>query len=187
MPGRAGGIGRAAFPMLMSGRYFAAVLALASCLGCYGTERTTLPDAGDGAVSVDSVVPAKENGESCSAPGDCQSGICVDSVCCDKSCSAVCQACNSAAAMGKCSPVISQEESGCQGLQSCDTTGSCTDRFTEFPTPTSASGPLTITTSDSSLWFTESSANKIGRISRLGAIDEYSTPTVASFPFGIAW
>src|SRR5262249_11468872 len=58
--------------------------------------------------------------------------------------------------------------------------------FTEFPTPTSSSGPRNIVTGpDGALWFTEESGNKIGRITTAGVITEYTVPTSDSVPFGI--
>src|SRR5262245_39822899 len=132
--------------------------------GCFKTPQTSFPpgDLVDGSgdsivLPSDSGVPRKKNGDACSVPDDCQSGICSDEVCCDENCSGVCQSCNLPATRGKCSPLISQEESDCHDLRSCDATGACTQRFTEFPTPTPASGPLTIAVgSDGNLWFTES-------------------------------
>jgi hypothetical protein len=38
---------------------------------------------------------------------------------------------------------------------------------------------------DGNLWFTESRANKIGRITPSGTIDEFPVPTAKSLPFGI--
>src|SRR5216683_3057420 len=60
--------------------------------------------------------------------------------------------------------------------------------FTEFPIPTLDSGPANITQGpDGALWFTEFSANKIGRITTSGVITEFDiTPhTPMSFPQGI--
>src|SRR5579863_2120682 len=56
--------------------------------------------------------------------------------------------------------------------------------FVEYPTPTGASVPTWITSGpDGNLWFTEGSANKIGKITPSGAITEYG-PTGA-VPVGI--
>jgi virginiamycin B lyase len=38
---------------------------------------------------------------------------------------------------------------------------------------------------DGNLWFTENTANKIGRITISGAVTEFPIPTVNSGPFGI--
>jgi virginiamycin B lyase len=56
-----------------------------------------------------------------------------------------------------------------------------------YPVPTVGSGPEGITAGpDGALWFTESAANKIGRIATSGTITEYPVPTAASDPYGIA-
>src|SRR5260370_30501684 len=50
--------------------------------------------------------------------------------------------------------------------------------FSEFPIPTGASSPITITPGpDGALWFTEALSNKIARITPAGAITEFSLPT----------
>ena len=190
--------GRTVFPVVSS-RVSVAFLSLAIGQGCYGTPavprgrtRATAPPSWSRTRTTAAIrsIPPYGRGKTAHRAQRLknarrESG--ADGVCCDKNCSAVCQACDLPATKGVCSPVISQEENACRGLKSCDTTGACTDRFTEFPTPTAASGPVTIMVgADGNLWFTESAANKIGRLSRLGVIDEYSIPTAASFPVGIA-
>jgi streptogramin lyase len=58
--------------------------------------------------------------------------------------------------------------------------------FAEFPAPTAASSPGSVTVGpDGALWFTESSANKIGRITTAGVITEFPIPTAGS-PITIA-
>ena len=58
--------------------------------------------------------------------------------------------------------------------------------ITEFETPTSPSGPWTVTAGpDGNVWFTEFQANKIGRITPSGTITEFVPPTANSSPFGI--
>jgi virginiamycin B lyase len=53
--------------------------------------------------------------------------------------------------------------------------------FTEFPVPTVDGGPWSITTGpDGALWFTESFANKIGRITTAGVITEFKIPSANS-------
>ncbi len=50
--------------------------------------------------------------------------------------------------------------------------------ITEFPIPTSQSGPIAITAGpDGNLWFTEEVGNKIGRITISGIITEFPLPT----------
>src|SRR5260370_26054653 len=58
--------------------------------------------------------------------------------------------------------------------------------ISEVAIPTAASGPHGITSGpDGNIWFTESSANKIGRITPSGTITEFPIPTAGSFPNGI--
>jgi streptogramin lyase len=60
--------------------------------------------------------------------------------------------------------------------------------FTEFNIPTASSSPQGIALgADGNLWFTESSSNKIGRITTAGVVTEFSTGlTGSSNPVGIA-
>lgn len=56
-----------------------------------------------------------------------------------------------------------------------------------FPIPTPDSDPLRIALGpDGNLWFTESSANQIGRITPRGTITEFPIPTGGAFPTDIA-
>ena len=58
--------------------------------------------------------------------------------------------------------------------------------ITEYPTPTSNSSPSGVTAGpDGALWFTETSANQIGRITAAGAVTEYPVTTAAAQPYGI--
>jgi virginiamycin B lyase len=57
--------------------------------------------------------------------------------------------------------------------------------LTEFPTPTSAASPFAITVGpDGAMWFSEASANKIGRVTTAGSITEFGGLT-GTFPDGI--
>jgi virginiamycin B lyase len=59
--------------------------------------------------------------------------------------------------------------------------------ITEFSIPTAASGPMGIALgADGNIWFIESAANKIGRITSTGVITEFPIPTASSGPFAIA-
>jgi streptogramin lyase len=59
--------------------------------------------------------------------------------------------------------------------------------FNTFALPTPNSAPTGIVAGpDGALWFTESGANKIGRITPSGAVTEFALPTSASGPLGIA-
>ena len=55
--------------------------------------------------------------------------------------------------------------------------------ITEFPVPTASSGVLGITVAfDGAMWFTEQSANKLGRITTAGVITEFPLPVAGASP-----
>jgi hypothetical protein len=47
----------------------------------------------------------KSKGISCSASSDCNTGFCVDGVCCESSCDGQCEACDAAGALGTCQAI----------------------------------------------------------------------------------
>src|SRR5947209_2712050 len=58
--------------------------------------------------------------------------------------------------------------------------------ITEYLVPTAGSQPAQITAGpDGALWFTESTANKLGRITTSGTFTEYAVPTANAGPAGI--
>jgi len=58
--------------------------------------------------------------------------------------------------------------------------------LTEFPLPTGSSGPWAIAPGpDNALWFTESAANQVGRITPEGVITEYPLPEAGDLGQGI--
>jgi streptogramin lyase len=67
--------------------------------------------------------------------------------------------------------------------------------ITEYPLPTASSNPTAITKgSDGNLWFIETAANKLGRITTVGTITEFAIPTpnsglagITSGPDGNIW
>jgi hypothetical protein len=77
----------------------------------------------------------KGNGSSCAGAGECQSGNCVDGVCCDLGCSGRCMACNVTGELGKCLPVAPGSDprndcsddgaGGCKQDGTCDGAGAC--------------------------------------------------------------
>jgi hypothetical protein len=73
----------------------------------------------------------KNNGQSCpGGAGDCASGFCVDTVCCDTGCDTACMACNVAGSVGTCSnlPRYASDNvpvGACTGNNSCDGAGMC--------------------------------------------------------------
>ncbi|MBX7173068.1 MAG: PqqD family protein [Pyrinomonadaceae bacterium] len=82
---------------------------------------TALQAASAGSVSI---------GNACSSTPQCQSGLfCVDGVCCNSSCTGLCQSCNLAGRVGTCSFVPNgQDPDGeCGGAAiTCNGTGACT-------------------------------------------------------------
>src|SRR6266542_5264972 len=63
-----------------------------------------------------------------------------------------------------------------------------TGTIKEFPIPQASSGPTSITPgSDGLLWFTESSANKVARITVGGTVTASTVPTASSLPVGISY
>ena len=60
-------------------------------------------------------------------------------------------------------------------------------QITEFSVPTAASQPFSIAAgADGNLWFTEQTANNIGRITPTGQITEFRVPPADGFPSGVA-
>lgn len=56
----------------------------------------------------------------------------------------------------------------------------------QYPIPTAYSGPQALARgADGNVWFTESSSDKIGKVTPSGQITEYTTPTANSYPTGI--
>jgi hypothetical protein len=105
-----------------SARTWVGLVLLAGGLGCKLDERelqVTTPDGGsitsmgnlqpgDGEGSKDPNRPsAGENGAACQADTDCNTGNCVDDVCCDSACAELCAACNLPGSVGACTPTPS--------------------------------------------------------------------------------
>ncbi|MDI1483685.1 MopE-related protein [Polyangium sp. y55x31] len=65
------------------------------------------------------------NGSACAANGECQSGICVDGVCCNSACNGDCQTCNKAGSVGTCAAVVAGQQDTCGAGATCDATGVC--------------------------------------------------------------
>ena len=74
-------------------------------------------------------------GRPCSAGGQCQSGQCVDQVCCENSCAGACSSCNRAGMEGRCTFVPTGEDPGnecpqepvamCKRDGTCNGAGAC--------------------------------------------------------------
>ncbi|HSS39157.1 MAG TPA: hypothetical protein VLT58_10340, partial [Polyangia bacterium] len=74
--------------------------------GGHGGQDAGLPDSGAGAADAanngDGPAVKIELGLPCGADGDCASGHCVDSVCCESACNGACESCGEADTKGKC-------------------------------------------------------------------------------------
>lgn len=89
----------------------------------------------DGSVAVDAptgpdVPPAsKTKGVACGLSGECESGLCIDGVCCESKCDGMCMACNVPGKLGTCSLVPLNDPSGgdCpdEGVATCGRNGKC--------------------------------------------------------------
>jgi streptogramin lyase len=84
--------------------------------------------------------------------------------------------------------------SGSGGSSTVPEKSSISCDVTEFAVPTDSSGPAGLTVgADSNLWFTESQASKIGRITLTGTITEYAVPNsfsllaITAGPDGNLW
>jgi hypothetical protein len=72
----------------------------------------------------------KQNGQPCSAGGECVSTHCVDGICCDTACTGGCRSCSLGSAPGKCTSVAvgnSDPRGVCQDMTAaaCATNGKC--------------------------------------------------------------
>jgi hypothetical protein len=73
--------------------------------------------------------PLLTNGSSCTAAGQCQSGLCVDNFCCNAACNGLCQACDVAGSQGRCTPIKAGDdpdnECALDAVATCGRDGSC--------------------------------------------------------------
>ncbi|MBK8252714.1 MAG: hypothetical protein IPK82_08605 [Polyangiaceae bacterium] len=67
------------------------------------------------------------NGSVCTVGNECQSGNCIDGVCCNSTCTQSCQACNIAGSLGTCTNIASGQDPSneCSGTQVCNGSGVC--------------------------------------------------------------
>jgi hypothetical protein len=85
----------------------------------------------------------KTNGSTCGNGAECASGFCVDGVCCNRACSASCEACDIGGAVGTCSQVLSGQPHGtrapCSGSGAC--AGACMQGSAQCTFSTGPCGP----------------------------------------------
>ncbi len=71
------------------------------------------------------------SGGACTANTDCDTGFCVDGVCCQTACTGSCMACNQNPTPGVCSPVVSAvDPDTCTGASYCNAGGTCVTKLT---------------------------------------------------------
>jgi hypothetical protein len=69
----------------------------------------------------------RANGSSCAADGDCESGSCVDAICCTEACTDACRSCIVPGLVGTCSdvPAMTDPDGECGAGGYCDGMGAC--------------------------------------------------------------
>ncbi len=69
----------------------------------------------------------KALGAACGAGSQCDSANCVDAVCCDTTCGALCKACNLAGTLGTCTNIANGQDPSneCPGANTCNGMGVC--------------------------------------------------------------
>ncbi|MBK8172168.1 MAG: DUF1554 domain-containing protein [Sandaracinaceae bacterium] len=87
---------------------------------------------------VDTGFALRDNGEACHAGAECQTGNCVDTVCCDTECSGTCESCVAAdtgLSDGQCAPVLATTDPA----DECD--GMCATGFCSGSSPACEASP----------------------------------------------
>ncbi len=96
-----------------------------STAGAGGTTHAAGGSGGnpDGGVRpTDAPAPLLANGASCTGGSECESGLCVEGVCCDSECDGQCESCAQTGSLGACKTVKGNPISG---KLACDGTGTC--------------------------------------------------------------
>jgi hypothetical protein len=88
----------------------------------------TTRDTGDDRVRVRLASAGKAPGGACGGVAECNTGFCVDGVCCESRCDAPCQTCS--AKPGACTPVtLADDGDTCTGANTCSAEGKCAKRL----------------------------------------------------------
>jgi hypothetical protein len=75
-----------------------------------------------------SLCPGCDLGQKCAAGMDCQSGFCVDGLCCDVTCNGTCESCSQDDRLGICTPIPAREDPDMEcapDTLACDGLGGC--------------------------------------------------------------
>ncbi len=93
----------------------------------YTDDTCASPKSCDGTQGGNSCRTKFPMGYPCTGGTQCGSGICVDGVCCNTSCSGTCKSCNVAGSVGTCAnlPIGQDDGALCSGSNSCDGIGNC--------------------------------------------------------------
>lgn len=123
---------------------------------------------------------AKHQGDTCTAPGDCDTGYCADGICCDSPCTGQCEACDVGA--GICSPVSGAPHGirpVCPGSGDCASTCNGTAMTCTYPDATKMCGMQTCSGSPPSV-MSASACNAMGMCVPTGGTTSMACPA----PFG---
>jgi hypothetical protein len=111
----------------------AALIVLVTAAGCGGGGGSKKDGGGDAGCTIDGSA-RKSNGATCGCAADCQSGFCVDGVCCNLACDQTCYACDLPGSVGTCNPIPEGQERGAtpecpaQDIGTCGRIGGCNGR-----------------------------------------------------------
>jgi hypothetical protein len=92
-----------------------------------GNPDVPVPEPDGGTQPDTGTITALPNGASCSVQAGCQSGHCVNNVCCDTACLGLCSSCNRAGLVGACGPVAAGQDprDECPSSGTCNGQGAC--------------------------------------------------------------
>jgi hypothetical protein len=82
--------------------------AVAGFVGCVGDDPVELTPSDEAGTPTPG--NKKDNGTTCGAGDECNSGQCVDGVCCESSCAGTCESCNLPGSVGKCAAIAAGQD-----------------------------------------------------------------------------